>query len=180
MCTLRSQVFTSLWLQVLQTQQHSSLWHFQMCTLLVIVFTSVWLQVLQTLQHSSLTLWHFQMCTLCIEVFSSVFVCVCYKRFIWRGWWWWLLLPCGQLLSPSNVATYGALCALASFDRQELQVNVIASRWGQLQFFFLPTPLRLLVFCHYVEYLPTWSQLYRKYECSNHYSPSHGPPQKEQ
>lgn len=32
-----------------------------------------------------------------------------------------------ELLSPSNVATYGALCALASFDRQELQVNVIAS-----------------------------------------------------
>ncbi|XP_076435246.1 COP9 signalosome complex subunit 1-like [Babylonia areolata] len=32
-----------------------------------------------------------------------------------------------ELVSPSNVATYGALCALASFDRQELQVNVIAS-----------------------------------------------------
>ena len=33
-----------------------------------------------------------------------------------------------ELLSPNNVATYGALCALASFDRQELQKNVIASR----------------------------------------------------
>ncbi|KAK7484674.1 hypothetical protein BaRGS_00024082 [Batillaria attramentaria] len=32
-----------------------------------------------------------------------------------------------ELLSPSNVATYGALCALASFDRQELQTNVITS-----------------------------------------------------
>ncbi|PVD38769.1 hypothetical protein C0Q70_01392 [Pomacea canaliculata] len=32
-----------------------------------------------------------------------------------------------ELLSPSNVAMYGALCALASFDRQELQVNVISS-----------------------------------------------------
>ncbi|KAK7111350.1 COP9 signalosome complex subunit 1-like isoform X3 [Littorina saxatilis] len=32
-----------------------------------------------------------------------------------------------ELLSPSNVATYGALCALASFDRQELQHNVIGS-----------------------------------------------------
>ncbi|KAK3091694.1 hypothetical protein FSP39_021926 [Pinctada imbricata] len=32
-----------------------------------------------------------------------------------------------ELLSPSNVATYGALCALASFDRQELQKNVISS-----------------------------------------------------
>lgn len=34
-----------------------------------------------------------------------------------------------QLLSPSNVAVYGGLCALATFDRQELQRNVISSRW---------------------------------------------------
>jgi len=33
-----------------------------------------------------------------------------------------------QLLSPHDVATYGALCALASFDRQELQNYVISSR----------------------------------------------------
>ncbi|XP_052069761.1 COP9 signalosome complex subunit 1-like isoform X1 [Mytilus californianus] len=32
-----------------------------------------------------------------------------------------------ELLSPSSVATYGALCALASFDRSELQKNVISS-----------------------------------------------------
>ncbi|KAJ8318074.1 hypothetical protein KUTeg_003165 [Tegillarca granosa] len=32
-----------------------------------------------------------------------------------------------ELLSSSNVATYGALCALASFDRQELQKNVLSS-----------------------------------------------------
>ncbi|KAL3876179.1 hypothetical protein ACJMK2_034050 [Sinanodonta woodiana] len=32
-----------------------------------------------------------------------------------------------ELLSPNSVATYGALCALASFDRQELQKNVISS-----------------------------------------------------
>lgn len=32
-----------------------------------------------------------------------------------------------ELLSANNVATYGALCALASFDRQELQKNVIGS-----------------------------------------------------
>ncbi|KAK3797212.1 hypothetical protein RRG08_030439 [Elysia crispata] len=32
-----------------------------------------------------------------------------------------------ELLSPSNVAVYGALCALATFDRKELQVNVISS-----------------------------------------------------
>ncbi|XP_059853206.1 COP9 signalosome complex subunit 1 isoform X4 [Delphinus delphis] len=34
-----------------------------------------------------------------------------------------------ELLSPSNVAVYGGLCALATFDRQELQRNVISSRW---------------------------------------------------
>ncbi len=33
------------------------------------------------------------------------------------------------MLSPSDVAKYGALCALASFDRQELQKNVISSRY---------------------------------------------------
>ncbi|XP_064603999.1 COP9 signalosome complex subunit 1-like [Liolophura sinensis] len=32
-----------------------------------------------------------------------------------------------ELLSANNVATYGALCALASFDRQELQKNVLTS-----------------------------------------------------
>ena len=33
-----------------------------------------------------------------------------------------------QLLSANNIATYGALCGLASFDRQELQKLVIGSR----------------------------------------------------
>ncbi|CAB1313165.1 unnamed protein product, partial [Coregonus sp. 'balchen'] len=32
-----------------------------------------------------------------------------------------------ELLSPSNVAVYGGMCALATFDRQELQNNVISS-----------------------------------------------------
>ncbi|XP_076459503.1 COP9 signalosome complex subunit 1-like [Babylonia areolata] len=32
-----------------------------------------------------------------------------------------------ELLSPANVATYGTLCALASFDRLELQNNFITS-----------------------------------------------------
>uniref|UniRef100_A0A8C4LHK4 COP9 signalosome complex subunit 1 n=1 Tax=Equus asinus TaxID=9793 RepID=A0A8C4LHK4_EQUAS len=36
-----------------------------------------------------------------------------------------------ELLSPSNVAVYGGLCALATFDRQELQRNVISSRVGR-------------------------------------------------
>ena len=30
-----------------------------------------------------------------------------------------------QLMSPSNVAVYGSLCALASFDRQDLHQTVI-------------------------------------------------------
>ncbi|KAG8446402.1 hypothetical protein GDO86_014016 [Hymenochirus boettgeri] len=37
-----------------------------------------------------------------------------------------------ELLSSSNVAVYGGLCALATFDRQELQRNVISSRWERL------------------------------------------------
>lgn len=34
-----------------------------------------------------------------------------------------------EVLSPSNVATYGGLCALATYDRNELQKNVILSRY---------------------------------------------------
>ena len=37
-----------------------------------------------------------------------------------------------QLLSPYAVAVYGSLCALASYDRQELYTNVIASRYVEL------------------------------------------------
>ena len=33
-----------------------------------------------------------------------------------------------QIISPNNVAVYGGLCALASFDRQELQKKVLSSR----------------------------------------------------
>ena len=33
-----------------------------------------------------------------------------------------------ELLSPSNIAIYGGLCALATFDRSELQKYVIFSR----------------------------------------------------
>uniref|UniRef100_A0A8C4WYP1 G protein pathway suppressor 1 n=1 Tax=Eptatretus burgeri TaxID=7764 RepID=A0A8C4WYP1_EPTBU len=33
-----------------------------------------------------------------------------------------------EMLSPNNVAVYGGLCALATFDRQELQRNIISSR----------------------------------------------------
>lgn len=34
-----------------------------------------------------------------------------------------------DLLSTSNVAMYGGLCALATFSRQELQKLVISSRY---------------------------------------------------
>jgi len=33
-----------------------------------------------------------------------------------------------QLISSNNVATYGTLCALATFDRQEIQRHVLNSR----------------------------------------------------
>jgi COP9 signalosome complex subunit 1 len=33
-----------------------------------------------------------------------------------------------ELLSPSNVAVFGGLCALATYDRAELQKHVISSR----------------------------------------------------
>jgi len=33
-----------------------------------------------------------------------------------------------DMISPNNVAIYGGLCALATFDRDELQKNVISSR----------------------------------------------------
>ena len=35
---------------------------------------------------------------------------------------------CLQLISPNNVATYGTLCALATFDRQEIQRHLLNSR----------------------------------------------------
>ena len=38
------------------------------------------------------------------------------------------LPPLSQLLSPSAVALYGGLCALASFDRQDLHSKVLTSR----------------------------------------------------
>lgn len=34
-----------------------------------------------------------------------------------------------ELLSPSNVAVFGGLCALATYDRAELQKHVISSRY---------------------------------------------------
>ena len=33
-----------------------------------------------------------------------------------------------KIITPNNVAIYGTLCALATYDRQELKKNVIQSR----------------------------------------------------
>lgn len=53
-----------------------------------------------------------------------------------------------ELLSPSNIAMYGGLCALASFDRQELQKHVISSSSYKL-FLELEPQLRDIVFKFY-------------------------------
>ncbi|XP_071504850.1 COP9 signalosome complex subunit 1-like, partial [Diadema antillarum] len=52
------------------------------------------------------------------------------------------------LMSPNNVAMYGGLCALASFDRQELQKNVISSSSFKL-FLELEPQLRDIIFMFY-------------------------------
>lgn len=53
-----------------------------------------------------------------------------------------------DLLSPNNVAMYGGLCALASFDRQELLKNVISS--GSFKLFLeLEPQLRDIIFKFY-------------------------------
>lgn len=52
------------------------------------------------------------------------------------------------MISPNNVAMYGGLCALATFDRQELQKNVIASSSFKL-FLELEPQLRDIVFKFY-------------------------------
>ncbi|XP_065754165.1 COP9 signalosome complex subunit 1 isoform X2 [Phocoena phocoena] len=53
-----------------------------------------------------------------------------------------------ELLSPSNVAVYGGLCALATFDRQELQRNVISSSSFKL-FLELEPQVRDIIFKFY-------------------------------
>ncbi|XP_072029578.1 COP9 signalosome complex subunit 1-like isoform X3 [Amphiura filiformis] len=53
-----------------------------------------------------------------------------------------------DLLSSNNVAMYGGLCALASFDRQELQKNVISSSSFKL-FLELEPQLRDIIFMFY-------------------------------
>lgn len=53
-----------------------------------------------------------------------------------------------DLLSPNNVAMYGGLCALASFDRQELLKNVISSSSFKL-FLELEPQLRDIIFKFY-------------------------------
>ncbi|KAG8565100.1 hypothetical protein GDO81_012713 [Engystomops pustulosus] len=53
-----------------------------------------------------------------------------------------------ELLSSSNVAVYGGLCALATFDRQELQRNVISSSSFKL-FLELEPQVRDIIFKFY-------------------------------
>ncbi|KAK2119463.1 cop9 signalosome complex subunit, partial [Saguinus oedipus] len=53
-----------------------------------------------------------------------------------------------ELLSPSNVAVYGGLCALATFDRQELQRNVISNSSFKL-FLELEPQVRDIIFKFY-------------------------------
>lgn len=53
-----------------------------------------------------------------------------------------------EMLSPNNVAMYGGLCALATFDRQELQKNVISSSSFKL-FLELEPQLRDIIFKFY-------------------------------
>lgn len=53
-----------------------------------------------------------------------------------------------EMMSPNNVAMYGGLCALATFDRQELQKNVIASSSFKL-FLELEPQLRDIIFKFY-------------------------------
>ncbi|XP_045425719.1 COP9 signalosome complex subunit 1 isoform X2 [Lemur catta] len=53
-----------------------------------------------------------------------------------------------ELLSASNVAVYGGLCALATFDRQELQRNVISSSSFKL-FLELEPQVRDIIFKFY-------------------------------
>lgn len=53
-----------------------------------------------------------------------------------------------ELLSANNVAMYGGLCALATFDRQELQKNVISSTSFKL-FLELEPQLRDIIFKFY-------------------------------
>lgn len=55
---------------------------------------------------------------------------------------------CPELISASNIAIYGALCALATFDRQELQKNVISSSSFKL-FLELEPQLRDVIFKFY-------------------------------
>lgn len=53
-----------------------------------------------------------------------------------------------ELISTANVALYGGLCALATFDRQELQKNIISSSSFKL-FLELEPQLRDIIFKFY-------------------------------
>lgn len=55
---------------------------------------------------------------------------------------------CPEIISPNNVAMYGGLCALATYDRSEIQKNVISSSSFKL-FLELEPQLRDIIFKFY-------------------------------
>lgn len=65
---------------------------------------------------------------------------------------------CPELISTANVALYGGLCALATFDRQELQKNIISSSSFKL-FLELEPQLRDIIFKFYESKLRLVSQV---------------------
>ena len=40
-------------------------------------------------------------------------------------------------MSSQDIAVYGALCALASFDRRDLKTKVLQAKFGLVLFFFV-------------------------------------------
>ena len=50
-----------------------------------------------------------------------------------------------EIITPNNVAIYGSLCALATYDRRELQTNVIQSS-GFKSFLELEPQIREILF----------------------------------
>lgn len=58
------------------------------------------------------------------------------------------VLPAQQVISANDVATYGGLCALASFDRAELKAKVIDNAEFK-QFLELEPQIREIIYSFY-------------------------------
>jgi len=70
-------------------------------------------------------------------------------------------LDYGQVLSPSDVAIYGGICALATFDRQELHKKVLSSSSFK-QFLELQPQLRDILYKFYASQYATCLDLLNK------------------